>query len=203
MLTEHRPLLRALNAISLLLLVAVAGLVLAACSSPPAPPPVTVRTSTPAPAPTVTATPTPVATPTVARVVAPPKPPETGKWIDVDVTTYVVRLMDGKQMLKQLGPVAVGAEVNTGSYTSTQTGLFHVYNKIAPLSFDAPFNTYIQWWVGFDPAKDNGFHSFLKDAQGNVVDDRTGRVSNGCIRVGDAEAVYQFAEVGMPVFVRA
>ena len=127
----------------------------------------------------------------------------TGRWIEVDVTRFVVRLMDGKQVVREIGPVAVGREVDTGRYESTQTGLFHVYNKTAPRTFDAPYNTYIQWWVGFDPAKDNGFHSFLLDAEGKVMDAGTGRISNGCIRTGEAEAVFQYAEVGMPVFVRA
>ena len=99
--------------------------------------------------------------------------------------------------------LAVGREVDTGAYESTQTGLFHVYEKAAPLSFDAPYNVYIQWWVGFDRDKANGFHSFLEDKDGKVVDAATGRVSNGCIRSGDAEAIYAYAEVGMPVFVRA
>lgn len=176
----------------------------AAVSTSPA---ITIRTSTPAPAPAVTATSTPTpAAPTATatpRPVAPPKAPETGRWIDVDVSRYVVRLMDGKQVVREIGPVTVGKEIDTGAYESTQTGLFHVYNKTAPLTFDAPYNTYIQWWVGFDPQKDNGFHSFLLDKDGKVMDGATGRISNGCIRTGAAEAVFQFAEVGMPVFVRA
>lgn len=196
---------RVLNAVSLLLLSALCAAVLA-CTGTPEAPPVTVRASTPEPTatPTPTATAKPAATPTAAPVVAaPPKAPETGKWIDVDVTRYVVRLMDGKQVVKEIGPVAVGREIDTGAYESTQTGLFHVYNKIAPLTFDAPYNTYIQWWVGFDPDKANGFHSFLEDAQGKVVDGATGRISNGCIRTGAAEVIYEYAQVGMPVFVRA
>ena len=122
---------------------------------------------------------------------------------EVNVTSYVVRLMDGKQVLKEIGPVAVGKQVDTGAYESTQTGLFNVYVKTAPRTFDAPYNTYIQWWVGFDPAKDNGFHSFLLDKDGKVVDAGTGRISNGCIRTGAAEEIFNFAEIGMPVFVRA
>ena len=133
----------------------------------------------------------------------PPKAPDTGRWIEVNVTNYVVRLMDGKQVLKEIGPVAVGKQVDTGAYESTQTGLFNVYVKTAPMTFDAPYNTYIQWWVGFDPAKDNGFHSFLLDKDGKVADASTGRVSNGCIRTGGAEEIFNFAEVGMPVFVHA
>ena len=69
------------------------------------------------------------------------------------------------------------------------------------LVYDPPYDTYISNWVGFDPDKANGFHSFLKDKSGAVVDASTGRVSNGCIRTGAEADVYAFAEIGMPVWV--
>ena len=97
--------------------------------------------------------------------------------------------------------VGVGVAIDTGHYVSTQTGLFYVHTKDERLVYDAPYDTYISHWVGFDAAKDNGFHSFLKDASGAVVDASTGRVSNGCIRTGEPEAIFAFAEIGMPVFV--
>ena len=127
--------------------------------------------------------------------------PTEGRWIDVDVSTYVVRLMDGTQAMREIAPVAVGAEVDTGNYASTQTGLFQVNNKVEDLAYDPPYDTYISHWVGFDPDKANGFHSFLKDANGNVVNAGTGRISNGCIRTGAADVVFAFAEIGMPVWV--
>jgi hypothetical protein len=95
----------------------------------------------------------------------------------------------------------VGELVDTGDYASTQTGLFYLNGKIEPLAYDPPYDTYISHWVGFDASKANGFHSFLKDANGAVVDPSTGRVSNGCIRTGEPEAVYAYAEIGMPVWV--
>ena len=128
-------------------------------------------------------------------------PPTTGRWIDVDVTRYQVRLMSGTETSRTFAPVAVGAQVDTGAYESTQTGTFRVHNKIQGLQYDAPYKTYISDWVGFDPARANGFHSLLKDAGGNVVDPSTGRVSNGCIRVGDSAAIFAYAEVGMVVYV--
>jgi hypothetical protein len=109
--------------------------------------------------------------------------------------------MDGSSIKQEIGPVAVGAQIDTGAFESTQTGLFHVYEKDASLVYDAPYKTYINDWVGFDPAKANGFHSFLKDQAGQIVDASTGRVSNGCIRTGVPDAVFAFAQVGMPVYV--
>lgn len=168
-------------------------------------------TATPAAAPSQpTTAPSPQATTTPARVEGTPAAkatprapaaPTAGRWIDVDVTRFTVKLMDGKQVVREIGPVGVGAQIDTGAYESTQTGLFHVYNKIEGLTYDAPYDTYIDWWVGFDPAKANGFHSFLLDAKGNVVTATTGRISNGCIRTPEPKALFEFAEVGMPVFV--
>lgn len=144
---------------------------------------------------------TATATPQAAPAAAPLRKPGEGRWIDVDVTRFMVRLMDGQRTVQEIGPVGVGAQIDTGAYESTQTGVFHVYNKIAGLTYDAPYKTYIDWWVGFDAERANGFHSFLLDASGHVVDAATGRVSNGCIRTGDPQAVFTFAEVGMPVLV--
>jgi hypothetical protein len=111
--------------------------------------------------------------------------------------------MDGTSVVQEIGPVAVGAQIDTGAYASTQTGTFHVYTKVADLAYDPPYQTYISHWVGFDPDKANGFHSFLKDKDGNVVDASTGRVSNGCIRTGQPDAVFAFAEIGMLVYVHS
>jgi hypothetical protein len=143
-------------------------------------------------------TPEPAADPTEQAL----RPVE-GRWIEVDVTQYVVRLMDGDTVLRTIGPVAVGAQVDSGAYESTQTGLFHVYNKQPDLAFDPPYNTYITDWVGFDADRANGFHSFLEDKDGKIVDASTGRVSNGCIRTPDPAAITGFAEIGMPVWVHA
>jgi hypothetical protein len=127
--------------------------------------------------------------------------PTTGRWIDVDVSRYQVRLMTGTEATRTFAPVAVGMQVDTGVYESTQTGTFRVHNKIGGLQYDAPYKTYISDWVGFDAARANGFHSLLKDGNGNVVDPATGRVSNGCIRVGDSAAIFAYAEIGMVVYV--
>ena len=151
-------------------------------------------------APTATAAPPPM-TPTPAPNST--EAPTTGRWIDVDVTKFEVQLMEGNIVLRTIGPVAVGLEVDTGNYESTQTGLFYVHVKTPDLTYDAPYDTYISHWVGFDIDKDNGFHSLLTDAAGNIVDPSTGRISNGCIRVGDVEAIFEFAQIGMPVLVHS
>jgi hypothetical protein len=161
----------------------------------PAPPLAIATTEATATAGPPTETPTPAPNSSEA--------PTAGRWIDVDVTRLEVQLMEGNRVIRTIGPVAVGEQVDTGEYESTQTGLFYVHVKTPDLTYDAPYDTYISHWVGFDPDKDNGFHSLLKDAGGNVVDASTGRVSNGCIRSGEVEAIFEFAEIGMPVLVHA
>mgnify|MGYP006273517595 CR=1 FL=1 len=192
---------------ALLIVLLLSGLLAGCRAKLPAAPAVTVAAAASAtPAPTATPAPASTATPVVRPAATPtPRacPPASGRWIDVNVSTFRVRLMDGTQVVQEVAPVAVGREVDTGNYESTQTGCFGVYTKNAEMTYDAPYKTYISHWVGFDPAKDNGFHSFLLDAKGNVVDASTGRVSNGCIRTGQAEAIYRFAEVGMTVWVHA
>ena len=153
------------------------------------------------PAPPATEAPAATSTPAAPLASDGSTAPAEGRWIDVDVTRFVVRLMDGAKIVREIGPVGVGAQVDTGEYASTQTGLFHVNSKIEDLAYDPPYDTYISHWVGFDLDKANGFHSFLKDKTGKVVDARTGRISNGCIRTGEPDAVFAFAEIGMPVWV--
>jgi hypothetical protein len=157
--------------------------------------------ATPAPAPPTSEPDPPTATPPHTSDGS--LPPTEGRWIDVDVTAFVVTLMDGTSVVQEIAPVAVGAQVDTGEYASTQTGTFHVYSKVEDLAYDPPYQTYISHWVGFDPDKANGFHSFLKDKDGNVVDASTGRVSNGCIRTGAPDAIFAFAEIGMTVYVHS
>jgi lipoprotein-anchoring transpeptidase ErfK/SrfK len=170
-----------------------------------------------APAATEEATQPPTTQPTAAPTIAPQQdtneqqgggqttensgPPDSGNWIDVNVSNYTVSLMSGSSAIQVIGPVAVGEQIDTGAYLSTQTGLFHVYSMNPALTYDAPYDTYISDWVGFDPSLDNGFHSFLKDKDGNVVDASTGNVSNGCIRTPNPQAIYNFASIGMPVYV--
>lgn len=150
------------------------------------------------------AAPTATTAPRVSQPAPTPVPqraPNSGEWIDVDVSTFTVRLMNGTTAVRVIGPVGVGREIDTGVWESTATGLFYVYSMNEALVYDEPYDTYISHWVGFDPSLANGFHSLLKDKDGNVEDASTGRVSNGCIRVGEAQAVYDFAEIGMPVWV--
>ena len=62
-------------------------------------------TSTPEPAATDVRAPTETPTP---RASDGSTAPAEGRWIEVDVTNYVVRLMDGATVMQEIAPVAVG-----------------------------------------------------------------------------------------------
>jgi L,D-transpeptidase catalytic domain len=180
-------------------------------------PPTTVPTATPVP-PTITPMPTPTATvpplPTATPLPAKDdlvawkfisEPPTQGRWIDVNLNDGFVRLMEGRKLVKAL-PAAWGYGV-TGTesdYFSTAPGRYFIYSRYDYRWYDGTYSrTYINSFVGFDPERANGFHSFLYDARGNVVDNRLGAISHGCIRVEDWKTVYDFTAIGMPVMVHS
>jgi hypothetical protein len=57
-------------------------------------------------------------------------------------------------------------------------------------------------WVGFDPSRVNGFHSFSMDENGNVIKGGDGP-TGGCVALepSAAAALYDFADYGMRVEV--
>lgn len=173
-------------------------------------------TIAPSPTPAPTATPVPTATPLpsptpqpkspleLGLIVLPPDPGKGGgRWIDLNLNDGYTRLVDGGKVLKELPSAwGYGTTGTADDYFSTPVGLYFVYEKRDELHHDETYSTgYFRGWVGFDPERANGFHSFILDAQEQVIDARLGPVSHGCVRVGDWQALYNFAEVGMPVIV--
>jgi hypothetical protein len=152
--------------------------------------------------PTATATPLPSKDDVVFwKLVS--EPPTPGKWIDLNLNDGFLRLMEGRKMIKAL-PAAWGYGV-TGTesdYFSTAPGTYFIYSRYDYRWYDAVYSQrWIYSFIGFDPERANGFHSFLYDAKGNVTDNRLGAVSHGCIRVEDWRAVYDFSAIGMIVVV--
>jgi hypothetical protein len=131
------------------------------------------------------------------------EPPTTGKWIDVNLTDGNTRLMTGRTLVKAL-PSAFGyGLINTETdYYATAPGTYYVYTRYSYRWYDAPYSQlWIDSFVGFDGYRANGFHSFLMNEKGEVVDSRLGPVSHGCVRVEDWKAVFDFSAIGMPVVV--
>ena len=54
----------------------------------------------------------------------------------------------------------------------------------------------------FSIGKGNGFHSRPMDEQGNIIDETLGAPATaGCVRVGESAALFDFALVGMQVWI--
>lgn len=163
--------------------------------------PTAVPTATPAP--TVTPTATPEPDPVVAGRVAPPPVGGNERWIDFNLSDGFTRLMEGRRVVLELpSAYGYGFPGQTDDFYSTAPGVYSVYAKSEPLVYDGAYSgQYFMGWVGFDPSRANGFHSFLMDDKGQVVDSRLGPISHGCVRTTDWRAVYDFAQFGMPVIV--
>jgi len=123
----------------------------------------------------------------------------TERWIEVSLSDQLVRLCEGSQMAgEHLAATGAGDRPET----TTFPGLFTVHNKNKGPVYLSQFDVYVTDWVGFDQERANGFHSLPKDKIGRVLDDRLGQpVSHGCVRTAQSAAVYDFAAIGMRVWV--
>lgn len=122
------------------------------------------------------------------------------RWIDVDRSTGVVTLHEGGATIATFVG-KIGKDPAPDGFYSTAIGTFHVYSMNRELT-ETPFaeGVYLTDWVGFDPERSNGFHSPVRNEQGNVqpVQNPT---TLGCVRLdaGAAAAVFEFSSIGMRV----
>ncbi len=163
---------------------------------------VAVETSDPAPVPTEP--PAPVAAQTYADPIPDePAVEEPGeRWIEVDRSTQTVTLHEGDRVVAQYEAL-LGKDPSADGYYATAVGTYYVHVKERALT-ETPFapGVFLTDFVGFDPARSNGFHSPTRDEQGNIVQ-TGGTVTQGCVRLGEDEArfLYDFAEIGTRVEV--
>lgn len=129
------------------------------------------------------------------------QPAANERWIEVDLGRHEVLLHEGARVIKTL-PAATGRNDTPG--TTTYPGIYEVYRKSRILQYLEGEKVYIRDWVAFDAEWANGFHSFPLDEYGKVLDARVREgLSSGCVRTADSSFVYNFAEIGMTVFVRS
>lgn len=123
------------------------------------------------------------------------------RWIDVNRTTGLVTLYEGSSVYASYWG-SLGWDQIDGAYYSTASGSYRVYRIHQPLEYTPFANAYITDWVGFDSYRANGFHSWTRDAAGNVLPNGAG-LTGGCVGLepSQARAVSDFASVGMRVEV--
>lgn len=124
--------------------------------------------------------------------------PKIKNGIEVNITEQKVRLCeDGKAIEEFL--------VSTGKKeTPTPTGEFFVIKKSSMIdSTITGRRLWLPFWVGF--YQDYGFHELPIDEEGKRLGEgKIGKQDSlGCIRlkVGEAEKLYQFAEIGTKILI--
>lgn len=124
------------------------------------------------------------------------------RWIQVDRSSETVTLFVGDEAVASYW-ASLGYDKSSDGFYSTAVGTYYVYSKYAPLSWTEWGSAYITWWVAFDPERDNGFHSYSMDSNGNVLSNGDGP-TGGCVATAPdaAEEIFNFADVGTRVVVQ-
>lgn len=122
------------------------------------------------------------------------------RWIDVDRSSGAVRLYEGDTVLYQFWGVLSRSQGE--GYYATASGTYYVYAMNADLTYTTFAKNYITHWVGFDPDRRNGFHSYVKYSDGSIHPNGAG-LTAGCVALGpdDIDILFDFAEMGMRVEV--
>ncbi|TSC92971.1 MAG: hypothetical protein CEN89_336 [Candidatus Berkelbacteria bacterium Licking1014_7] len=120
-----------------------------------------------------------------------------GKYIEIDLSSQTLYQMDGQQI--------VGAHlISSGkSGMSTPVGTYKILSK-TDRAYSAKYNLYMPYWMAFIGSR-YGMHELPEWANGyKEGQNHLGTpVSHGCVRmgVGDAGQVYNWAEIGIPVYI--
>ena len=97
---------------------------------------------------------------------------------------------------------ALGYDQSDHGFFATAVGTYYVYDKVGYLTWTPWAQAYIEDWVGFDPSRQNGFHSYMMDEWGNVLPNGAAP-TGGCVAVDPwgSQQIFDFAEYGMRVEV--
>ena len=83
----------------------------------------------------------------------------------------------------------------------TLPGVYMVQQRIKGPIENVP-GVFVSDILIFDFGRDIGIHSLPMDEDGRILDATLGKpASGGCVRVGEAAAVFEFAHVGTRVWV--
>jgi len=97
---------------------------------------------------------------------------------------------------------AMGSDSSDDGFFATAVGTHYVYEKYGGLSWTDWVGAWVGAWVGFDPARLNGFHTYLLDMAGQVIPGGDGP-TGGCVALAPAAAdqLFAFVSVGTRVEV--
>lgn len=117
------------------------------------------------------------------------------RWVDVDRSTQTVTLYEGDIAVASYW-AAMGSDPSNDGFFATAVGTYHIYEKVGPLSWTDWGGAWVADWIGFDPARLNGFHTYSMDASGQVLPGGAGP-TGGCVALAPAAADHLFAFVSI------
>ena len=122
-------------------------------------------------------------------------------WVDVDRTTQMVVLYEGDVVVAEYW-AAMGSDSSDDGFFATAVGTYWVYEKYWGLSWTDWGGAWVSDWVGFDPVRLNGFHTYSMDTEGQVIPSGDGP-TGGCVALAPAaaEQLFSFVSVGTRVEV--
>lgn len=132
---------------------------------------------------------------------AAPAPAAAERWIDVNRSSGLVSLMIGNETAASFWGSLGWEETDDGFY-ATAIGSYNIYGFDKSLHYTEFADNYITHWVAFDPVRFNGFHSYTKNKNGEILPNGAGRTA-GCVALapGDIDQLWDFSEMGMRVEV--
>ncbi|MBI4175269.1 L,D-transpeptidase/peptidoglycan binding protein [Candidatus Berkelbacteria bacterium] len=140
------------------------------------------------------------------RTVVPPFTPGlyAGKYVEINLSEQTLYQWEGQTLLASF-------TVSTGKWSApTPQGVLYIKNHI-PYAYSRKYDLYMPYWLGLARDPDGGGYEGYGIHE--LPEWRGGRkegenhlgtpVSHGCIRlgIGPAEAIYTWAEEGMPVYI--
>jgi hypothetical protein len=126
------------------------------------------------------------------------RPPQGERWVDVNRSTHEVHLMIGETVVET---IAAQMSWSTGEdFFATASGTYFIYDKDVGLNWSPYAKAYIAYWAGFDPGRDNGFHSWTMDWSG-WVEPGGASPTLGCVATApeDAAKIWSFVDYGTRV----
>jgi hypothetical protein len=123
------------------------------------------------------------------------------RWVDVDRTTQMVTLYEGGVAVASYWG-AMGSDPSDDGFFATAVGTYWVYEKYGDLSWTDWGGAWVGDWIGFDPARLNGFHTYAMDTAGQVIPGGDGP-TGGCVALAPvaADQLFSFVSVGTRVEV--
>jgi hypothetical protein len=127
-------------------------------------------------------------------------PPGPVRWVDVDRSSEMVTLYEGDVVVASFWG-ALGWDTSNDGFYATANGTFYVYAKGRELS-PAWGGVWVTDWVGFDPVRSNGFHSYSRDRRGNVLPNGA-NPTGGCVALDPwaSSYLFDFVSIGTRVEV--